>query len=79
MHLRWSCTENIFQCKTIVRDTYDGLAWNRKSQHALTMSIFVYYYLFSKIYYKLCYIQVKCIILLNATVVFSITNALITL
>ncbi len=61
MHLRWSCTENTFQRKTIVSGTYDGLAVNRKSQHALTISIFLYKPIiyFSKIHYTFYFLQVR--------------------
>ncbi len=71
MHLRWSCTENNFQYKTIVSGIYDGLAVSRKSQYTLTISTFLYYYLFTKIHYKVCYYKYEFITLLNATVVFQ--------
>ncbi len=46
-----------------------GTKKNRKSQHALTISIFLLNYLFSKIYFHFCYSQVRIYItLFNARV-----------
>ncbi len=68
MHLRWSCTENNFQCKNILSGTYDVLALNKKEQKITTYTYDIYFHLKSSVIFVIY--KYEFITLLNARVVF---------